>query len=182
MKNTLRQLQVILFLTLLAGCGTQNNELKTVDYIDIKKFMGDWYVISSIPTLLEKNIFNAIENYKLNPDGTIQTTFTYNAGSFNGKRKTFSPKGFIVDDGTNAIWGMQFIWPIKADYRVIYLASDYSFTIIDRNKRDYVWLMSRKPIMTESNLSFALDFIERAGYDRNNLIQIPQSWPNVELD
>lgn len=166
----------------MAGCGTQNNELKTVDYIDIKKFMGDWYVISSIPTLLEKNIFNAIENYKLNPDGTIQTTFTYNAGSFNGKRKTFSPKGFIVDDGTNAIWGMQFIWPIKADYRVIYLASDYSFTIIGRNKRDYVWLMSRKPIMTESNLSFALDFIERAGYDRNNLIQIPQSWPNVELD
>ena len=68
-----------MILVILVGCGTQNNELKTVEYIDINQFMGDWYVISSIPTLLEKNIYNAIENYELNSDGTVKTTFTYNA-------------------------------------------------------------------------------------------------------
>ena len=171
-------LRGLMILVILVGCGTQNNELKTVEYIDINQFMGDWYVISSIPTLLEKNIYNAIENYELNSDGTVKTTFTYNAGSFDGKRKTFSPKGFIADDGSNAIWGMQFIWPIKADYRVIYLAADYSYTIIGRNKRDYTWIMSRKPTMTESDMTFALEFIERAGYDTNELIQVPQRWQN----
>ncbi|MFM1594054.1 MAG: lipocalin family protein [Woeseiaceae bacterium] len=67
---------------------------------------------------------------------------------------------------------------MKADYRVIYLATDYSYTIIGRNKRDYAWIMSRKPTMTESDMTFALEFIERAGYDTNELIQVPQRWQN----
>ena len=162
----------------MGGCSTQNNDLKTVKYIDVEKFMGDWYVIQSIPTLLEKNIFNAIENYKLNPDGTIQTTFTYNAGGFDGKRKKFSPKGFIAEDGSNAIWGMQFIWPIKADYRVIYVASDYSYTIIGRNKRDYLWIMARKPFMSDDSLRLAFNFIESVGYDSTKLVPVPQDWPS----
>jgi apolipoprotein D and lipocalin family protein len=176
LNKPIKRIKISLILVLLAGCTMQNNELKTVEYIDVNRFMGDWYVIESIPTLLEKNIFNAIENYKLNPDGTIQTTFTYNAGGFDGKRKTYSPKGFIANDGSNAIWGMQFIWPIKADYRVIYVASDYSYTIIGRNKRDYVWIMARTPIMTDDDLKFAFNFIENVGYDSTKLVHVPQNW------
>lgn len=38
--------------------------------------------------------------------------------------------------------------------------------------------MSRKPTMTESDMTFTLEFIERAGYDTNELIQVPQRWQN----
>ena len=43
--------------------------------------MGDWYVIASIPTRLERGAHNAVESYQLLADGTIDTTFTFNDGA-----------------------------------------------------------------------------------------------------
>ena len=41
-------------------------------------------------------------------------------------------------DAAGAVWGQQYIWPIKADYRVAYLSDDYRHVVIGREKRDYV--------------------------------------------
>ena len=35
---------------------------------------------------------------------------------------------------------MQFVWPIKAEYLIVYLDEDYSKTVIGRSKRDFVAL------------------------------------------
>ena len=56
--------------------GTSPNSMPVVDYVDLDRFMGDWYVIANIPTFLEKDAYNPLENYKLENDGTISTTFT----------------------------------------------------------------------------------------------------------
>ncbi len=125
--------------------------LKTVDDVDIERFMGDWYVIANIPTAIEKGAHNAIESYRLDDDGSIATTFTFNKDGFGGPLKTYEPRGYVSDE-SNAIWGMQFIWPIKADYRIIYLDNEYSVTVIGRNKRDYVWIMAREPAIPETRI------------------------------
>ena len=96
----------------LAGCAAKGPEMKTVDYVDLERFMGDWYVIANIPTFLEKGAHNAVETYALDDDGTIDTTFTYREDSFDGPEKRYNPRGFILDAGTNARWGMRFLWPI----------------------------------------------------------------------
>jgi apolipoprotein D and lipocalin family protein len=59
----------------------KSTQIKTVDEVDINRFMGDWYVLAHIPSYVEKNAFNAVESYKLNEDGSIATTFTFNEGS-----------------------------------------------------------------------------------------------------
>jgi len=69
---------------------------------------------------------------------------------------------------------MQFIWPIKGDYRVIYLDDDYQLTVIGRAKRDYVWVMSRKPDFSNEELERVKDFIEGVGYDASKLQRVPQ--------
>ena len=61
----------------LASCASSGPEMETVDYVDLERFMGDWYVIANIPTFLEKGAHNAVETYALNDDGTIATTFTF---------------------------------------------------------------------------------------------------------
>ena len=110
-----KNLSVCILSIITFSCAIQNNsELKTVEYLDLDQFMGDWFVISVIPTFLEKDIYNAIESYSLNSDGTVSTEFSFNKGDFNGERKTYNPKGFILDQDSNALWGMQFLWPIKA--------------------------------------------------------------------
>ena len=141
--------------------------------------MGDWYVIANIPTFIETDAYNAIESYALNEDGTIATTFTFHDGAPDGELKTYTPTGFIVDAQSNALWGMQFIWPFKAEFRVIYLDDDYQTTIIGRSKRDYVWLMSRQPVIDDERYSSLLSFMENQGYDISKVQHVPQIWPGT---
>lgn len=161
--------------TVFSGC-TSQPPLEPVEYVDIERFMGRWYVIANIPTFLEKDAYNAVETYERNDDGSIATTFSFNKGAFDGERKEFTPTGFVGDDPSNAIWGMRFIWPIKADYRIIYLDPRYSVTVIGRNKRDFVWIMAREPAMDEETYQRLVSFIEGVGYDISKLQRVPQQW------
>lgn len=150
--------------------------MEVVDYVDLDRFMGRWYVIANIPTFLEKGAHNAVETYALNDDGSIQTTFTYLEDSFDGKQKQYNPKGFVRDETSNAIWGMRFIWPIKADYRIVYLTDDYSQTIIARQKRDFLWIMARTPTIPETDYQRMVELAGSIGYDVEKIQRVPQKW------
>jgi apolipoprotein D and lipocalin family protein len=160
---------------LLGGCSAAP-PMDTVEYVDLERFMGDWYVIANIPTFIEKGAYNAVENYRLDEDGTVATTFTFRKDGFDGEEKVYTPRGFIVDEQSNALWGMQFVWPFKGDYRIIYLDEDYRTTVIGRQKRDYVWLMARSPQPPEADYRRAVEAIRAAGYDPAKLQRVPQRW------
>ena len=161
---------------LLSGCASDAPEMPTVEYVDLERFMGPWYVIANIPTFLEKGAHNAVETYRLNDDGTIGTTFTFNKGSFDGEQREYNPKGFVLDTETNALWGMRFVWPIKADYRIVYLDADYSQTIIARQKRDFVWIMARTPTIPDDTYEELVNRVANLGYDMSQLRRVPQKW------
>ena len=173
----MKRLNIIIFTALLLSACTGHKPLKTVDYVDLQKFMGDWYVIAGIPTIFEKGAHNPVESYSLNVDGSIGTLFTFNANSFDGQQKSYTPTAYIKNTVTNAQWGMQFIWPIKADYRIVYLDADYQYTIIARNKRDYVWLMARSAKIPEPIYAELRDYIASIGYD----IDLLQRFPHQQL-
>jgi apolipoprotein D and lipocalin family protein len=138
--------------------------------------MGDWYVIAAIPTRIEKQAYNAIERYDLNPDGTIATTFTFRKGGFDGEPQKYTPKGFVRDRVHNSTWGMQFIWPIKAEFLISYLDPAYSQTIIARNARDYVWIMARTPEIPAADYDRLVALVAGWGYDTSQLRKVPQRW------
>ncbi len=164
---------------LLSGCSARLAPIKTVAYVDINRFMGDWYVIASIPTIIEKGAHNAVESYRLEPDGTVATTFTFRQDSFEGPIKTYGPRGFILDKTSNAVWGMQFLWPIKAEYLIVYLDEGYTRTIISRNKRDYVWIMARTPAIPDEDYRKLVEEVSLQGYNIDKLRKVPQRWPHT---
>ena len=171
----MRYLSAILFSTVLliiSGCQTVK-PIRTVDRVDLNRFMGDWYVIANIPTFIEKDAFNAIESYRLDDDGTVATTFKFNKGSFDGPLKEYHPRGYVRDKNSNAVWGMQFIWPFKAEYRIIFLSEDYSQTVIGRTKRDYVWIMARKKTIPADEYEEILKFLQEQDYNIKDIIKVP---------
>ena len=92
-KNIFNVLLLIIFSYFLTGCaGSKMTEIPLVKKVDIAKFMGDWYVIAVIPTAIETEAHNAIENYKLNDDGSIATTFTLIKVRSMAKLKSMSQK------------------------------------------------------------------------------------------
>lgn len=162
---------------LVAGCQSVPT-ITTVDYVDIERYMGDWYVIANIPTFLERDAYNAVETYSLNPDGTIDTVFTFRKGGFDGKERRFNPRGFVRSEN-NAEWGMRFVWPFKAEFLVVWLDEDYTQTVIGRSKRDYVWIMAREPTLPEADYQRILEFLAAEGYDIDRIQKVPQSWPEA---
>ncbi len=162
---------------MLVGCAnTQHPPLALAPQVELERFMGDWYVIANIPTFIEKGAHNAVETYRLAPDGTIETTFRYRADGFDGELKTYTARGFVRKGGSNAIWGMQFIWPFEADYRIAWLSADYAQVVIGREKRDYVWIMARTPQIPDADYRRILEFLAAQGYDVTRVQKVPQRW------
>ena len=157
----------------LSACST-SPPIRTVPKVDLERFMGDWYVVANIPTFIERQAHNAIESYELVGDKQVATTFRFNQGSFDGPVKNYRPTGFVSDDPSGAIWGMQFIWPIKADFRIIYLNEDYTQTVIGRNRRDYLWIMARPPSSPEADYAAIIELSTGQGYDAANIRPVPQ--------
>jgi apolipoprotein D and lipocalin family protein len=173
----MKLLASLLFAVGLTGCqSTSQAPLTTATHVDLARFMGDWYVIANIPTFIEQGAHNAIESYKLNADGSIATTFTFRKDGFNGAVKRYHPTGYVLDPQSNAVWGMQFLWPFKSDYRIAYLSADYSQTVIGREKRDYVWIMARTPHIPEADYQRIILFLQQQGYDVSQIQKVPQRW------
>jgi apolipoprotein D and lipocalin family protein len=86
------------------------------------------------------------------------------------------PRGFVRDTTSNAVWGMQFVWPIKAEYLIAHVDEDYTETIIARSQLDYVWIMARKPVIPEQDYQRLVGMVAELGYDVAKLQKVPQRW------
>lgn len=177
-NQQMKNLLIFIGIFVMTGCASALPPLKTVDNVDLSRFMGSWYVVAAIPTFIETKAYNAIEEYRLLDDGSINTTFIFNKGGFEGPVKRYNPRGFVIDKENNSTWGMRFIWPFQAEYLITYLNDDYSQTIIGRNKRDYFWIMSRSPEIAETDYQYMLSMLKEQGYDINKVRKVPQSWGN----
>lgn len=149
--------------------------IRTESDVDLDKFMGDWYVVVNIPTFLEKDAWNALERYDLREPDVVDTTFSFNKGGPEGERKTYTPVGFVREGTGNAVWGMRFIWPFKAEYRILHVDDAYTETIIGRRKRDYLWIMTRTPSIPETRLEELISIAVEEGYDRDRIQKVPHA-------
>ncbi len=161
----------------IGGCSSYP-PLPSPDYVDLERFMGRWYVLGYTPILVDEQAHNAIEHYRLDEENKIQTTYQFRDGGFYGKLKTYTPVGWVHDKSTNAQWRMQFIWPFRSDYIILYIAEDYSRTIVVHPSRKYAWIMQREPDISDQDYETMLDILESEGVDRRRITRLPQDWTN----
>ena len=166
----------------LAACASTPPTIPPVANVDLQRFMGDWYVIAHIPSLPEREAWNAVESYRLDNEGRIRTTFQFRKGSFDAPLKTMEPVGRVVPGTNNAVWDMQFVWPIQAEYVIVDLTADYSQTVIGRSKRDYLWIMARTPSIADADYAALVEKAKALGYDTSKLRKVPQQWPETAAD
>src|SRR6185436_16258633 len=72
---------------LFTGCATRQQPLHTVPYVDLPRYMGDWYVIANIPYFAEKECVESIESYALRPDGKIANWFRFRKKGFDAPQQ-----------------------------------------------------------------------------------------------
>jgi apolipoprotein D and lipocalin family protein len=166
----------LLAMLFLAGCQSTPVNTLPLAQVDLDRFMGDWYVIAATPSFMDRQAHDAVESYRREADGSIATTYSFRDGGFGATPTVYRPRGFVQPGTGNAVWGMQFVWPIRADYRIAWIAPDYSRVVIAREKRDYAWIMARTPRIPEEQLQEHYEFLRANGYDVGKLRRIPH-WP-----
>lgn len=167
---------LLVLILLVSACSSQSTRpLPRPPAVDVPRFMGDWYVIAHIPSWPERNAYDALESYQQRTDGRIQTTFTYRKGGFDAPLKSMHPIGRVEQQGNGALWSMQFVWPIQAEYVIAWVDDTYTQTIVARSKRDYVWYMARTPHVSDADYQQAVQRIAALGYDISQLRKVPQS-------
>ncbi len=151
------------------------NKLQPVDYVDLDKFMGDWYVIANIPTWIEKGAHNALEQYFWNDKGYIDVVFSFNKDSVSGTYKKLTQKAFVYNKMTNAEWRIQPFWPLKLPYIVIDLDEEYTYTVIGYPSRKFLWIMSRSKSLDEQTLNKIYEKLDAQGYDTSLIEKVIHS-------
>jgi apolipoprotein D and lipocalin family protein len=173
--GALRALPILILC--LSGCASSKNPLPTPDHVDLPKFMGAWFVHGYTPILVDGRAHNAVEHYFLNENGEIETTYQFRDGSSEGELKTYTPKGFPdKNDDSDARWKMQFLWPFRADYVILYVSDDYARTVIAHPSRKYAWIMNRSTTISESHYEAMLEKLEDVGYDLSVIQRLPHDW------
>lgn len=174
MKCSLKSISQILFtLSLILGCQSREKFMKTVDYVDLTRYMGTWYVHAGRFTPLEREVTNSVERYTWNQEREIiEIDFTYNRGSFNGNQIALPQTGRVINQTTNAHWKVSPIWFLQFDFLVIALDPEYQWTAIGVPDQSYLWIMTRKPEISTSELEGIVEQVAQTGYDTNGLIYV----------
>jgi apolipoprotein D and lipocalin family protein len=157
------------------GCSSMSVPLKTVDHVDIPRYMGDWYVIANIPYFAEKGCFDSVESYALRADGDIDNWFTCRKGSFDApmKRKA-TALATIKDRNTNATWTVRFFKIISVKYLILDLDPNYQWVAVGHPSRRYGWVMARSKSLPDSTYNGILDRLKQQGYDTAQFEKVPQ--------
>jgi apolipoprotein D and lipocalin family protein len=179
--TTSRMSSLVLVLPLMClavGCATTRIPPPALNRkVDLPRFMGSWYVVAGQFTWLERDAWNGIETYQLEADGTIATTYTFRKGAVDGPLKRYRPSAIVIDRESNAEWGMQFLWPFRATYLILFLDEDYRYTVIGEPDRKYLWIMARDPVIPDDMMTTITQRLSELGYDPGKFVRMPQQWP-----
>ncbi|OPX61397.1 MAG: outer membrane lipoprotein Blc [Methanomassiliicoccales archaeon PtaB.Bin215] len=150
------------------------SELKTVEYVDIERYMGTWYEIAKFPQRFEDGLVGITATYSLLPNGKVRVLNRGYVGDFNGKLKTARGKAWVVDKKTNAKLKVSFFWPFAGDYWVIELGKDYDYAVISEGSCRYLWILSRTPRMDEQVYQGIVQRLKQDGFDVSKIELNPQ--------
>ena len=165
---------LILCAVFLSACASRQPPLRTVQHVELKRYMGDWRVISIIPYFAERGRVDSVESYGLRPDGRIDNWFVSRKGTFDAPQKRIDALAWVHNPETNAEWRVRFLGLITAEYHIIDLDPQYRWAVIGHPSRNYGWIMAREKTLPEKTMRGILTRLAAQGYDTARFVKVPQ--------
>lgn len=148
MKKLIVFLSVI-FSFVVWGNGPRKDPLPTSQDVDLARYIGKWYTISSLPQYYTRNCQGQTAEYDVIDEKAIAVKNT--CFKENGKIKIINGKGVIQDAPNNARLLVRFntfwtsLFRIKGEYVIIKLSDGYDSVMVGSTDRKALWIMSRTP-------------------------------------
>ncbi|MBC8318303.1 MAG: lipocalin family protein [Desulfobulbaceae bacterium] len=157
-------------------CARKKNTapLDTVPAVDLSQYTGRWFEIARYPHRFEKGCSAVTADYNMKADGTIEVLNQCRLEEDGNRIKKAHGTAKVVDTQSNAKLKVSFFWPFYGDYWILKLDTDYKYVIVGTPSREYVWILSRTPMISEQLLEELIKDIRSFGYDTDRLIMTKQ--------
>ncbi len=168
-KHVTTWLIIFSIFLLITPTATKSQPLETVPYVDLERYSGLWYEIASYPQRFQRGCHRTTAEYTLSDRGHVVVVNRCNRDSIDGRQSSITGKAFVQKNSGNAKLRVQFFFPFRGDYWIIDLADDYSYAVVSHPNRNYLWILSRNPVMDEDIYSGILGRLKNNGFDIDRL-------------
>jgi apolipoprotein D and lipocalin family protein len=161
----------------LSACATNNNnqmiDKTTVKSLDIQRYLGTWYEIARFQHSFEKDLVGCTATYTLKENGKIEVLNQGYYKTLDGRLKIARGKAKLTDQPGKL--KVAFFLFFYAEYNVLELDQEgYQWALIGSSTPGYLWILSRKPAITDELYNDILKKAEKRGYDLTKIFKVPQ--------
>ncbi len=157
--------------------------LRTIDALDVPRYMGTWFEIAKYPNWFQKKcVADTRAAYQLQAGGTV--TVTNRCRKESGEvdeavgeaRQTGGATSPRLQVRFAPAWLslLPFVW---GDYWVIDLDAPYQLVAVSEPRREYLWVLSRTPTVSDQAYDALLARLKAQGFDLERLERTRQTRP-----
>ncbi len=174
-------LALLVPLTALAQVSTSPEPLKTIERIDVSRYLGAWYEIAKYPNRFQKQcVADTQALYRQRDDGQLDVVnrcrqangvMTEAVGRARQVGAADSPKLQVRFAPAWLSW-LPMVW---GNYWVIDLDPAYQLVAVSEPKREFLWILSRTPAVDAAAYQALLGRLKDKGFDLGKLERSAQA-------
>jgi len=175
----------LVLLVSLGGCMFFGGEsigdsVPVVEFVDLEKYTGKWYEISSLPTFFAQDLVCVTATYTLKDNGRITVLNEGRKDSAEGELDTITGTAWVPDPNEPARLRVSFFPLISSQYNIIALDEEnYTYAMVTGSSYNFLWILSRTPQMDSAIYDDLVQQAEDWGYDISQLELTPQICPEL---
>lgn len=167
-------LATFLLLISVIAHAQKSEDLPTVSYVEVERYIGKWYAVSALPQFFTRHCLAQTAEYKVM---TPQSVSVLNTCLKKKGKTTIKGQAVVANSATNAELIVTFdnfftrLFRVKGDYNIIKLDKDYRFVLVGSKDRKSLWIMSRSPEMPEATYASFVETAKELGFPVKKLIR-----------
>lgn len=153
-------------------------EYDTVKGFDLKRYLGKWYEIARFDYRFEKDLYAVTAEYSIRSDGRVRVVNSGHKGTPDGPVSISEGKaklGAPNDPQKPGFLKVSFFGPFYSPYYILALDTDYQYALIAGKKHKYLWILSRKPELSQEITQQLIDLAKQQGFETSGLMFTKQS-------
>ena len=152
-------------LLVLALVGCSQEPLDVADNVDLTRFQGKWYEVAKLPRLTQAKCTGTVAFYTLR-DGGLDLQNECHLGTLDGELRQRAARATLTDSSAKLALD---IGGFTGDYWILEVGEHYEYAVVGVPSRDYLWIMSRTPVLDAATYDGIVQRMATAKFDTSRL-------------
>ncbi|AFU98678.1 lipocalin family protein [Simiduia agarivorans] len=158
---------------LLTACTGLPEGVAPVQPFELNRYAGTWYEIARLDHSFERGLSRVSAQYSVRDDGRVRVLNRgFDAAS--GEWREAEGVAQFSGDSQTAHLEVSFFGPFYSTYVVFAMPEAYQLAYVAGYNRDYLWLLSRTPTVSEEVKRQFIERIDGLGFNVNEIVWVEQ--------